>query len=78
MELPGQPKHPEVLDVAEKLTTKIHAAGRKLTHEVMAVARGDDIFFEGVKAFREQSSVNSEQWNMLPLYPSPLHRIHAC
>ncbi len=54
MDLPGQPKHPEVLEVAEKLITKIHAAGRKLTHEVMAVARGDDIFFEGVKAFREQ------------------------
>ena len=51
MGLPGQPNHPDVLEVAEKISEKIHAAGKKMSHEVVVAARGTNLFLDAAKRF---------------------------
>ena len=51
MGLPGQPNHPDVLEVAQRITDKVHAAGKKLSEEVVVAARGTNLFLDGARSF---------------------------
>ena len=51
MGLPGQPNHPKVQEVADSMVAAIHAAGKKTSEELVAAARGTNIFLDGAKAF---------------------------
>ena len=51
MGLPGQPNHPKVQEVADRMVDAIHAAGKKTSEELVAAARGTNIFLDGAKAF---------------------------
>jgi 4-hydroxy-2-oxoheptanedioate aldolase len=54
MGLPGEPDHPRVQEVASKMEDAIHAAGKKTSEEVMALARGSHLFLDGATSFIEQ------------------------
>ncbi len=48
---PGQPKHPDVVEVVAAATDRIHAAGRLMREDVMAVAGIKDIILSGAQDF---------------------------
>ena len=53
MGLPGQMEHPRVREFTRQVTAAVHAAGRKMSHEVIAAHRASHLFLEAAVAFRE-------------------------
>lgn len=51
MGLPGQPNHPKVKEFEAQVREAVHAAGKKMTDEVMASARAANLFLDGARAF---------------------------
>ncbi len=53
MGLPGQMEHPRVKEFTKQVTDAVHAAGKKMSHEVVAAHRASHFFLEAAVAFRE-------------------------
>ena len=53
MGLPGQPGHPRVKEFEAQVRDTVHAAGKKMSDEVMVTARAVNLFLEGCRAFLE-------------------------
>ena len=53
MGLPGQMEHPRVKEFTKQVTDAVHAAGKKMSHEVVAAHRATHFFLEAAVAFRE-------------------------
>jgi 4-hydroxy-2-oxoheptanedioate aldolase len=51
MGLPGQPNHPKVKEFEAKVKEAVHAAGKKMSDEVMVSARAANLFLDGARAF---------------------------
>ncbi len=51
MGLPGQPNHPRVKEFEAQVRDAVHAAGKKMTEDVMAAAGAANLFLDGAKAF---------------------------
>lgn len=54
MGFPGQPNHPKVQDVTMRITDAIHAAGKKTSEELVAAARGTNLFLDGARTFMDE------------------------
>ena len=53
MRLPGQMEHPRVKEFTRQVTDAVHAAGKKMSHEVITAHRASHFFLEAAVAFRE-------------------------
>jgi len=53
MGLPGQPKHPKVEEFEARVSDAVHAVGKRMTSEVMAIVGSADLVLEGAAAFIE-------------------------
>ena len=53
MGLPGQMEHPRVKEFTRQVTDAVHAAGKKMSHEVVAAHRASHFFLKAAVAFRE-------------------------
>ena len=53
MGLPGQMEHPRVKEFTRQVTDSVHAAGKKMSHEVVSAHRASHFFLEAAVAFRE-------------------------
>jgi len=53
---PGDENHPDVVEVANKITEAVHSAGKKLSEEVVVAARGSHTFLDGLKEFANNSA----------------------
>ena len=53
MGLPGQMEHPRVKEFTKQVTDAVHAAGKKMSHEVLVAHRASHFFLEAAVAFRE-------------------------
>ncbi len=51
MGLPGQPNHPKVKEFEATVRNAVHAAGKKMSEEVMKSARAANLFLDGARAF---------------------------
>ena len=51
MGLPGQPDHPRVKEFEAQVAAKVHAAGKKMTSEVIVAAGAGRLFLDGARAF---------------------------
>jgi 2-keto-3-deoxy-L-rhamnonate aldolase RhmA len=51
MGLPGQPNHPRVKKFEATVRDTVHAAGKKMTDDVMVVARTSDLVLDAASAF---------------------------
>ncbi|MCI0438825.1 MAG: aldolase/citrate lyase family protein [Chloroflexi bacterium] len=51
MGLPGQPNHPKVKEFETTVRNAVHAAGKKMSDEVMKSARAANLFLDGARAF---------------------------
>lgn len=54
MGLPGQPNHPRVLEFEQRVTEAVHAAGKRMTWDVMTGARAANLFLDGARAFLKE------------------------
>ena len=53
MGLPGQMEHPRVKEFTRQVTDAVHAAGKKMSHEVITAHRASHFFLAAAVAFRE-------------------------
>ena len=51
MGLPGQPNHPRVKEFEAEVAAKVHAAGKKMTSDVIAAIGAARLFLDGARAF---------------------------
>ena len=51
MGLPGQPNHPRVKEFEAEVAARVHAAGKKLTADVIVSASAARVFLDGGRAF---------------------------
>ena len=51
MGLPGQPNHPRVKEFEAEVATRVHAAGRKMTSDVIVTAGAARLFLDGAREF---------------------------
>ena len=55
MGLPGQPNHPRVKEFEAEVTSRVHAAGRKMTADVISAAGAARLFLDGARQFIQQA-----------------------
>lgn len=53
MGIPGQMEHPRVKEFQKNVEDAVHALGKKMSHEVIAVHRASQLFLEAAVAFKE-------------------------
>jgi 4-hydroxy-2-oxoheptanedioate aldolase len=53
MGIPGQMEHPRVKEFQKHVEDAVHAAGKKMSHELIAVHRASQLFLEAVVAFKQ-------------------------
>ena len=51
MGLPGQPGHPRVKEFEAQVIARVHAAGKKMTSDVMVAAGASRLILDGARAF---------------------------
>jgi len=51
MGLPGQPNHPNVKEFEAEVAARVHAAGRKMTSDVIVAAGATRLFLDGAREF---------------------------
>lgn len=51
MGLPGQPSHPRVKEFEAEVAARVHAAGKKMTSDVMVAASAANLFLSAARAF---------------------------
>lgn len=54
MGLPGQPNHPRVKEFEAEVTSRVHAAGRKMTADVISAAGAARLFLDGARQFIQE------------------------
>ena len=54
MGLPGQPDHPRVKEFEATVRDAVHAAGKKMTDDVMVAARTNNLLLDAARAFLER------------------------
>ena len=53
MGLPGQPGHPRVKEFEDRVRAAVHAAGKKMSGDVMVSASSTDLFLDAARSFLE-------------------------
>ena len=53
MGLQGQPNHPRVKEFEVEVAARVHAAGRKMTSDVLVALGAARLFLDGARAFLE-------------------------
>ena len=56
---PGQPDHARVKEFEAQVTDAVHAAGKKMTSEVMSIASAHDLLLDGAAAFLEAAETGT-------------------
>ena len=51
MGLPGQPNHPRIKEFEAEVAARVHAAGRKMTSDVIVAAGATRLFLDGAREF---------------------------
>ena len=68
MGLQGQPNHPRVKEFEAEVAGRVHAAGRKMTSDVIVAAGAPRLFLGGAREFlraeRIANALSSGVWNL--------------
>ena len=66
--LQGQPNHPRVKEFEAEVTSRVDAAGRKMTSDVIVAAGAPGLFLDGAREFlraeRVAKALSSAVWNL--------------
>ncbi len=57
MGLPGQPDHPRVKEFEAQVAARVHAAGKKMTSDVIVATGASRLFLDGARAFLRAQKV---------------------